>query len=466
VSVGTARWAATAGWRSRALLGVSDQLVNSGTNFLVAFLAARWLDVGQFGALVVALAVVYVVIGLQRAIIGDPLVVHASAMPTDARKQVIGDATMAAFWLGLLASLAAVLLWVTGIPVLRELVWFAPWLPMVLVHDAGRYGFLSEQRPGQALITDLAWAVVQTAGFVIAWSTGGIGVPTIVSSWGAGALAGAVTYLILARRAPLRGQAGRWFRQSRHLSGWFLPAAVVNQVQNQSVVILVASLLSLAAAGGLRAVQLIILQPVQTLTVALVALIVPWVTRTRAAGGLAALHVQVGKLGRYFAVAGGAILLCIPFREPLLQMVFPGLTAYHDLVPPTAVMAMFLIAVVPYDAELRGLREVRYLFLIRTLATSLTFASVIVWAAVGSLVAITWTLALSSVVFYCGVRFCCFRVVGGGKGPDIDRMPADRVPPADTGKHRERRAIRPSTPVSGAGPNPTTSWAYPERQGT
>ncbi|MDQ4039620.1 MAG: hypothetical protein M3313_15025, partial [Actinomycetota bacterium] len=427
VTVGAYRWAATAGWRNRALLGVSDQLVNSGTNFLVTFLAARWLDVGQFGALVVALAVVYGVIGLQRAIIGDPLVVHASAMPSDARKQVIGDATMAAFWLGLLASLAVVLLWVTGIPVLRELVWFAPWLPMVLVHEAGRYGFLSEQRPGQALITGLVWAAVQTAGFIIMWLTGDVGVPAIVASWGAGALAGAGISFILARRSPLRGQARRWFRQSRHLSGWFLPTAVVDQVQNQSVVILVGALLSLAAAGGLRATQLIILQPAQTLMVALTALIVPWVTRTNATDGLAALHVRVRRLGRYFAVAGGAILLCIPFREPLLQIVFPRLTVYQDLVPPTAVMAMLLIAVVPYDAELRGLREVRHLFVVRTVATSLTFAGVIAGAGIGSLVVITWTLALSSLMFYCGVRFRCSRVVGAGQAHDGDRAPPGPV---------------------------------------
>lgn len=436
MTAGAASGAVAADWRNRSLLGVSDQLVSSATNFLVAFLAARWLEIDEFGSLVVAMSVVYGTIGLQRAVIGDPLVVHASALPAEDRRRVIGDAASAAFWLGLLASLAAVLLGVTGLPVLRELVWFAPWLPLVLLHEAGRYGSFSEQRPGQALITDVVRAVVQTAGFVVIWLTGSVGIPTIVASWGAGALAACGVYAVLARRSPLAGRARRWFRQSRHLSGWFFPTAVVDQVQNQVVVVLVGALLGLAAAGGLRGVQLLILQPAQTLMVALIALIVPWVTGTSAAGTLRGLHVRVRRLGRYFAAGGGCIvLLCIPFGPPMLQIVFPNLTAFADLILPTALLAMLVIAVVPYDAELRGLREVRHLFVMRAIAASVTLAGVVLGAAVDSLLVIAWTFALSSVVFYCGVRLRCYRVTrtrevhetGRRRGPD--RRTEEREPP-------------------------------------
>ncbi|MHC1560481.1 MATE family efflux transporter [Actinomycetospora sp. C-140] len=416
--------------RRRPVLGVTDQLLSSGTNFLTAFVASWALAPTEFATFVVSYAVVTVVLALGRAVIGEVLLAYLPTVADGDRVGVVRSAAGAALLLGALGSVVCVGGGLVGHDTLAGLLWLAPWVPVALLQDASRFAFLSQGRPGRALASDGVWAGAQVLALVLFATTTGFTVAGIATAWGIGALAGLVVAAALGG-ASLRPCCPRaWARRTRSLSGWFVLTSVLGQCEIYAVLVLAGTLLAPGDAAGLRAVQLMVFQPAATVAAALLVLATPLV-----AGAVARRDVEAARHARRFAMlAAGAlaalVLAVIPLRDTLLALLFPQYTSFSALVVPIALQSAFYVLGVPFHAQLRGFHRARTLFGLQVLASTVLVGAASAGMGFGGVVVLAWGLAGAALLVdvLLVIATPCWRRAGDGhRGtapPAVPTVPA------------------------------------------
>ncbi|HEV2088938.1 MAG TPA: hypothetical protein VGR21_11570, partial [Cryptosporangiaceae bacterium] len=291
--------------------GIADQIVNAGANAATGLLVYPFLPPEDTGDVLFALACGYFLVGVARAVVGDVLLAHTSRYDGEVRHRHVTDAAATAVGLGFLGTALAAVASAAGPHYLVLLVWLAPFLPFLLLHDAGRYAFLAGGRPERALTSDLTYVAVQAVCLValLRWGArqaDGSPVPEIfLLAWGFGAVAGAISFVVRARVNPLRGAIPAWLAETRHLSGWFTATALLGQAQVQLVYTLVVGVLSKPALATLRLAQYGLLMPAQNLQIALASLLVPRMSRLAHAGDVAGLRRLVRRALGLTALAAG-----------------------------------------------------------------------------------------------------------------------------------------------------------------
>ncbi|WP_433803104.1 hypothetical protein [Actinomycetospora sp. CA-084318] len=384
----------------RAALGVADQVVSSATNYLTAFVASLVLAPRDFGAFVVAFAVVTVLTAATRAVLSEPLIAHLPAVAAPERRRVLaGSALGAAALFGLGGTVLVVGLGLAGGDVFASLAAFTPWIVGVVVVDAGRYVLLARLRTGETLAVDGAWALVQGAGLAVLAVTGAWSPATLAACWGVGALGGLVVLAAVGVERP--GRPGAWLREGAYLSGWFTVVSVLGQVQMYAVLLLAGLVVSTSEMAGLRAVQLLVLQPPTTLMAAVLVLATAMFARFPVAAdgslppGFRALRRRVT-----LAMAGLGLLICttIPLRDVLMGLLFPRYVADAALVTPTALTVAVLGLSVPAAATLRGMRRGRLLAGLQVVTSLAIVGGATVGLLAGGVPGLAWGMAGAAVL--------------------------------------------------------------------
>lgn len=385
--------------RSRAVLGIIDQIVGSASNYLTAFVAAAVLVPEQFGSFVAAYAVVTVLCAVGRALVGEPLLTH---VPGGSDRGLGASALGAAVALGVAGAalcLAAGLAWGGGVG--GALLALAAWVPGALAVDAGRYVLLARAETGRALLVDGVWALGQVAvlgGIAVAgaWS-----VPAVAAAWGIGALLALVVVAAVTPEARAGGAAarpGRWFTASRDVAGWFSIASVLGQAQVYLVLLLAGLALAPAEVGGLRAVQLLVFQPPVTLFAALLVLATPVMARRWAEGDAPGLRRARRAALAASGVLAAVLLLAVPLREVLLELLFPRYVDAASLVLPIVLQTALSGATVPFLAQVRGARRGGALLGLQTVTALATLVGAAVGLAASGVLGMAWGLAGSALL--------------------------------------------------------------------
>lgn len=156
------------------------QVFSAATNFLLSILVARVSTPADFGAFSIVLLTWAMALGLQRAWLGESLLLADD----EARAAHVATALRVALGFGATASLILVIVasaWSTGAPVALA---FAVGAPVIAVHDMWRYAGFCLDDPRHALRLDVWWllsllgitfvlhllAIHRPATLVIAWS--------------------------------------------------------------------------------------------------------------------------------------------------------------------------------------------------------------------------------------------------------------------------------------------------------
>ncbi|WP_238009228.1 hypothetical protein KZZ52_59580 [Dactylosporangium sp. AC04546] len=355
--------------------GLLDQVVIATANAANTLLGGILLSKGQFGALALALSVGYFSMYLNRAIVGDVLLALASRYDGDHRARLIRNGLTTALCSGLVTTLIFVAIWLlwphSGKIDLRELIWLAPFMLPIMLHDTARCDYLADRRPEKALGIDLVWFGTQAVAILAMVLTGNSSPGGLLAAWGIGATAGATVYLLREGYLPWAGNPKAWLAETRHLSGWFTATAVVAQVQVLSISFLVAGKLSKIDLGNLRFVQTVQLQPVQNLVAAIQGLLVPRASRNAAdaakpgAEGQAAaatLRRQTRQLAIAFAILGAVMVAAV---WPLVSWILTTTGKFAEAAPlalPIALQGAVYLLQVPFTAAMRGMHRARMLF--------------------------------------------------------------------------------------------------------
>ena len=138
--------------------GLLDQVVIAAANSANTLLGGILLPKEQFGALALALAVGYFAMYLNRAIVGDVLLALASRYDGEPRIRLARNGLATALCSGLVTTVVFVVLWAAwpnrGEIDLHQLIWLAPFMVPIMLHDTARCDYLADRRPDKALGID------------------------------------------------------------------------------------------------------------------------------------------------------------------------------------------------------------------------------------------------------------------------------------------------------------------------
>lgn len=426
--------------------GLADQFIIACANAGNTVLALALLSRARAGAMLLALGLAYLVMFLNRAFVGDVLIALASRYDGDRRDRLVRNGMAAAVTIGVAAALVLLAVWAIwpheGQFDLRDLVWIAPFLPLILLHDTGRCSFLANREPGQALIIDLVWVGTQAGAVVVMvladlTSAGGLFV-----CWGLGAAAGSAVFL--ARTGYRFGKPRQWVGETRHLSGWFTATAMVGQLQVQAVSFIVTGQLSQRDLSGLRGAQTALIQPVQNFLMAVQSLVVPRASRlARDASRLPAEEgeraaAQLRRQTRLLALAfGGLAVVLVAVLWPLATFVLVRIEKFADIAPlalPMSIQAAIYLLQLPFTAALRAMHRARMLFLQYVGFTTASLTGLVIGARLDRLPGAAWGLtagAAVGLIMMVGLYWYSLRWLGKDEPDRFESSSAEAVPPAD-----------------------------------
>jgi len=390
--------------------GIVDQVViaaaNAGNSLLALLLVS---PNGRAGVLALALVVGYVVVSLNRAFVGEVLLALAARFREEsaARTRLVSDGLTAASIVGLLAAALLTVVWgvgaVTGGKLaLPDLVWVAVVLPFVLLHDTARYSYLADRAPQKALVIDLTFVAAQGLAVLVVVLVG-VTPARLVLCWGVGAVAGFGLFMTRTRQVPWRGNARRWFGETRFLSGWFTATAVIGQLHVLAVNFLIGGALSRSAVSAFRFIQTTVLQPVQNLNQSLMSLLVPRVSeRAGAAERDPAAAVALRReVLRGAAILGCLAVLLVAVGGPISQLILPHIERYAEAAPlawPMLIQGGIYMVQAPFTAAMRGMHRASMQFLQYVLFSVASLTGLVLGANGWGLIGAGWGLATGSLI--------------------------------------------------------------------
>ncbi|MGH3647208.1 MAG: hypothetical protein ACRDTM_08530, partial [Micromonosporaceae bacterium] len=228
--------------------GLLDQVVIASASAVNTLLGLILLERSRAGLMVLSLGVGYFAMYFNRAFVGDVLLAVSSRYDDGRRDALVRDGLATAGLVGLLVGALFTGIWYawpTGGDVdLRDLIWLAPFLPAIMLHDTARCSYLADRRPGRALVIDLVWIGTQATVVTVLLVRDAVSAGGLLAAWGLGAAAGSTIFAVRERVRPWHGSPRRWYAATRHVAGWFTAAGLVGQLHLQAVNFLVAARLS------------------------------------------------------------------------------------------------------------------------------------------------------------------------------------------------------------------------------
>jgi hypothetical protein len=421
--------------------GLLDQFVIACANAGNTLLGLVLLERHRAGLMVLSLGIAYLAMYINRAFVGDVLIALSSRYDGARRDRLVRNGFTTAATAGVVGCLIFVAIWTVwprgGDTDLRDLIWIAPFLPAIMLHDTARCSYLANRQPARALVIDLVWAGTQAVLVTVLIVTHTTTAGGLLAAWGLGAAAGATTFAVLTRTVPWRGNPRRWFAETRFLSGWFTATALIGQFQVQAVNFIVAVQLTSVEVSGLRFAQTVLVQPVQNLITAVQGLLVPRNSRKAHAAARSpgpegeaaatALRRQTGQLALAAAVLGALLVVVV---WPLAEFVLSRVHKFADVAPlalPISLQAAAYLVQLPFAAALRGMHRARMLFAQYVVYAGTALSLVVVGAAVGHLEGAAWGLAVAAFVgllTMMGLYAYAQRFLGQ---PEVEHVAEDEV---------------------------------------
>jgi O-antigen/teichoic acid export membrane protein len=382
----------------RLSVGVTDQLLSSGSNFVATIVAARYLDADGFGYFALAMLSYTLTLGAVRALCGEALLVR----PGDDfvhRRDRAGRATGAAVWVGVAASAIFAMASVLGDgEMARTFAVLALAAPGLVLQDTLRYVAFSRGEPKAALLSDAIWFIgmVVCFGAVIRWAD-----PTaalMLAAFAIPGLVGGAVQAVRDRIVPRLGAELSWILTNRDLSFRYaldyLSAAGAAQLASYLLVAVAGA----ASLGAIRGAQTLF-GPVNILYTGASIVLVP--------EGRIAVHRSRGALTRMavaasiaLAVVSAGLLTIYLALSPSQGQLILGSTwdAAVSLVVPVGLASLAGSAAAGPLAGLRSLGAASTILRIRLLTIPATVLLPVAGALIGDARGLAYGIAAASVV--------------------------------------------------------------------
>ena len=287
-----------------------DQILSGGSNVLIAILAAHYLSVGSFGLFGIVFVVYAMVIGVYRALIADPMLVH-SRDAEDRLGEVIGTSLVLAFALGAVVLIAGLGLQAINTQFGFALVVLAACTPLLVLQDLGRYLGFALQRPSRAIVLDATWLGIMLVAVVVVGQLADNTLVSLIAAWGgSGALAGLLVFM--QHRGVRPHFSLSWLGHTWRFSWRYLISYVSLQGSALAVLTGVGAIAGATARGGVQGTILFI-RPYTTFQIASVA---------SGVGEISRHHLRGAPL-RHHATKTTAITTAVALVNAVVMLVLP-----------------------------------------------------------------------------------------------------------------------------------------------
>jgi hypothetical protein len=243
----------------RAGWGIADQAASSATNFALGLFVARQTTPEGFGAFGLAFVTYLFFLNLGRAIVAQPFLIRHSNVPPDEWRAAVRPALGVAGLLGVAAGLGCLLFgFVGGNDIRPAFAALALGLPGLLTQDAWRFTFFAAGRERDALVNDLAWAVMLALTLAALAASGATDVFSITLAWGVTASVVSLGRLVQSGLKPSVGWPIAWVRAHRDLIPRFSLEVIARMGGTQLLYFILGAISGLAAVGAIRAADLLL----------------------------------------------------------------------------------------------------------------------------------------------------------------------------------------------------------------
>lgn len=377
------------------LSGILDQFLSSAQNFALVVLVAKGASPTGFGAFAVSLSVMLLAVGSVQAALGEPLLIHLPKFLRGGQRAAIRASLRLALMSSILMALGIFIVGFVFSDAIRSCLWaVAVVLPFLLLEDVARFGFFACGQASRALALDAAWT--------IAWGVILVLIPAKnpaqhILYYGLTPIPALfIMGIYTGRLARDDGATKRLWREihldAGSLTIEFLALTGVTQAFN----LVVAGLVDLPSAGGLRTVNTLF-GPVNTLTNALRAVLLPEASKHPARGTSASMRLAIGTSilagVLTLAVIGG--LLLVPSKFGVRFFGNSWLIA-APLLAPVGTQRFLAATQLGALNYLRGAGQVVRSARIRPITSILAYGTAVVVTAWYGLKAGLWTTAVGS----------------------------------------------------------------------
>lgn len=378
----------SAGRRLRVI--TVDQVIAGASNVLIAVLAARLMSVASFGLFGIVFLVYMIALGVTRALVSDPLLVH----PLEAQDR-LGEVIGTTCLLGIAVALGVL---VAGLGALLvdprlgdALLVLAACMPLLALQDLGRYLGFATQKPAAAVVLDVSWLVLLLVAVSALFVTGTHVLAWFIAAWGG---SGAAAGLLLFAQHPPRGVrfGFSWLRHTWGFSWRYL----ISYTSTQGTALgLSGGVGAIAGARALGAVQgaVLLVRPFMTFQVAAIAASLGEVARAVAADQRPRRQaIRTSALTTAAALINAVALLVLP--DGLGHAVL-GATwhAAKPLLLPTGMQIVFLGLLTGVRAGLLGMRAIRTAMVIDVAGTVVVLVAAAIGAVINGALGALWAVS-------------------------------------------------------------------------
>ncbi len=376
-------------------MGVTDQLLSSGSNFLVLLLGARYLNSRGFGAFSLVMLSYTLTLGIVRALCSEALLVRAGAVGDGYRSRV-RSAVSATFWVGIGAGclFMTVALLSSG-STARCFAVLAVAIPGLLIQDNLRFAAFARAQPRAALLSDLFWLVGLIVVMVVLRFTITFTAPWLMFAFVLPGVLAGVGQATIERSLPVVSQGVGWITRNGDLSWRYALDFMTGIGASQIASYVLVGVSGVAALGSLRGAQTLF-GPVNIVLSGVNTVLVPeWrhaVARSKSSlirmCVLASSVLAIGSL----ALLGFLLMLTPSQGQMILGITWNGAST---ILVPVGVAAAAGGLLAGASAGLRSLQAAPRILRIRMIIVPTTILLPTIGAIVGDASGIAWGIAVS-----------------------------------------------------------------------
>jgi O-antigen/teichoic acid export membrane protein len=342
-------------WLTRGILASADQGLNSGANFVVSILLARWLSAEHYGAYVLAFSVFVFTTAVHQALVLEPMSIFGASLDGPQRSDYLWALfriqVIAGTVIGALMAISAVI--VSTLAVSTQLGFALGGLaltsPCMLMFSFVRSASYLGLAPGPASACSFVYSSLVIGGVSLFHLYGWVSVFLVFAWTGASAAVAAVLlWLQLKPAQPLQDRSVSMravCRDHWNYGRWPLLVVPLTLIRENLFLTFTGVYLGLRYAGVLQGMLNFVL-PLTQLGTCLCRLFQPYLARIAAEKGSAAIRAGVLKVGILFTVVGAGYATCLyVFHGPLLHFLYADkFDKFSGLVSWMGLSGMFYIA--------------------------------------------------------------------------------------------------------------------------
>ncbi|MDQ1287624.1 MAG: hypothetical protein QG622_1189 [Actinomycetota bacterium] len=362
----------------RASWNLIDQVLSALTNMVLSVLVVHAAGAKAFDAFSVAFLLFSMVIGVERALVAQPLSIRHSKENEEERRHTVARAT------GLVVGItvpAAVLMVAAGTVIQGRigstLIATAVVLPFLIMQDACRYVFFTFGKAKLAALNDALWALVQFSAMGVLIFVESADAVTLVLTWGGAATLCVIVALAQLKAVPNPLATFGWIHEHRDLVGYLLGEYMLSTGAFSGGYLMVGAIVGEQAVGSIRAAQVLV-GPLQIVSGAVMSFGLPELSRRTHISNQARRKIALGTSAAMatMSLVYATVLFLVPGAWG--ELLFQGKWAESQgvLLPLALAMACSTSALGPAMVAY-ALGQARRVFRIMTIEAPLVFTLMI-----------------------------------------------------------------------------------------